>query len=271
MTHILAFANQKGGVGKTTSCVNVAAVLAAKPFRVLVIDLDPQGNATMGSGVHKLKLEYSMNEFLQGQADFKQSCFMQTPAGYDLLPANRDLTAAEIALLKKPNHHFCLRDLLAPVRDNYDFILIDCPPSLNVLTLNAFCVATHLLITMQCEYYALEGLSDLMNTFTQIKENLNPNFKLLGILRTMFDTRSRLCLEVSEQLADHFGNTLFQTTIPRNVRLAEAPSHGLPAMLYDRTCRGATAYVVFTHELLKRLQKVTPKATPTEIVEETVA
>lgn len=253
-TKIYAFANQKGGVGKTTSCVNLAASLAFYQQRVLVLDLDPQGNATMGSGVDKGSVDLSMNELLQGEAKIQDTIIHQTPAGYDLIPANSDLTAANVVLVKRAGAELSLKKALESVKSEYDFILMDCPPSLSMLTLNALVAAEAVIVTMQCEYFALEGLTDLLNTVSELQGSANPNLFLFGIVRTMFDPRSRLSVEVSSQLIEHFGNTVFQTVIPRNVRLAEAPSYGLPAYLYDKNSRGAAAYLALASEWLKRIK-----------------
>lgn len=252
MNKVIAFANQKGGVGKTTSCVNVAAALAASNCRVLLVDLDPQGNATMGSGIDKNKLNASINEVLQGQVDIEIAIIPKTEAGYAILPANGDLTAAEVALLGKPHHERRLKDALNKVRHLYPIILIDCPPSLNMLTLNALVAADSVIVPMQCEYYALEGLSALMNTIEQIKNNLNPGLKMEGIVRTMYDPRNRLSTEVSAQLIAHFGHKVYQSVIPRNIRLAEAPSHGMPILLYDKTSKGSESYMSLAGEILKQ-------------------
>lgn len=251
---VYAFANQKGGVGKTTSCVNLAASLVYYQQRVLMIDLDPQGNATMGSGVDKGSLELSMNELLQGEADINEVIIRQTPAGYDLLPANSDLTAANVVLLKRDNAQFRLADEISKVTHDYDYILLDCPPSLSMLTLNGLVAADAVIIAMQCEYFALEGLSDLLTTVRELQENVNEKLGVFGIIRTMFDPRNRLSIEVSSQLIEHFGNKVFQTVIPRNIRLAEAPSYGLPVYLYDKNSRGSAAYLALASELLRRVK-----------------
>jgi chromosome partitioning protein len=252
---IYAFANQKGGVGKTTSCVNLAASLHSYGQRILLLDLDPQGNATMGSGVDKTSLSASINELLLGSVDIEEAIHRQTPAGYDLVGANSDLTEAEALLIKRVNQEYQLKNVLNTIRDRYDYILMDCPPSLNMLTINALVAADAVIIAMQCEYYAMEGLSDLINTITQLRASRNPNLEIGGIIRTLFDPRNRLCIEVSRQLITHFQSKVFQTVIPRNVRLAEAPSYGLPAHMYDKNSRGAVAYMVLASEFLKRAQQ----------------
>ncbi len=255
MSKVIALANQKGGVGKTTSSVNLASALHLLKQRVLLVDSDPQGNATMGSGVNKNELNLTINEVLQETADVSVVIQRATPGGYDLLPANGDLTAAEINLINKPQRERKLKQALSTLEDNYDFILIDCPPSLNMLTLNALVAANSLLIPMQCEYYALEGLTALLHTMEQVKHNLNPTLHIEGILQTMFDPRNRLAQDVVKQLKMHFPSKVYRTVIPRNVRLAEAPSHGVPVLLYDKTSRGATAYLALASEILKQTQK----------------
>lgn len=256
---VIAFANQKGGVGKTTCCVNLAASLVLSKQRVLVCDLDPQGNATMGSGVDKNAVEFSMNDLLQGKVGVEEVIVPQTPAGYDLIPANSDLTVAEVVLLKKQGEPLFLSKALAPIKRHYDYIFFDCPPSLNMLTVNALVAADAVMIAMQCEYFALEGLSDLINTFKQLKGSLNSKLQIAGIIRTMYDGRNRLAAEVSSQLIDHFGNKVFQTVIPRNVRLAEAPSYGLPVQLYDKHSRGSAAYFALASEFLRREKNAAKK------------
>ncbi len=256
LTRVIAFANQKGGVGKTTSCVNVAAGLAVSNSKVLLIDLDPQGNATMGSGVDKNLTQHTVNDVLQGNMNVKDAIITKTLGGFALLPANSDLTAAEVALLRKPQQEKNLKEALNSIRTQYDFIVIDCPPSLNMLTLNALVAADSVIVPMQCEYYALEGLSALMSTIDQVKKNLNPELIIEGIIRTMYDPRNRLSTEVSAQLIAHFGHKVYQTVIPRNVRLAEAPSHGMPIILYDRASRGSESYIALAKEIIKQNSKM---------------
>jgi chromosome partitioning protein len=250
MAHILAVANQKGGVGKTTTSVNLAAGLAQSGRRVLLVDLDPQGNATMGSGVNKSKLERTVYHVLLGLGDVS-NIRMRVESGYDLVPANRDLAGAEVELVNLPNREARLRTALESIAADYDFILIDCPPSLSLLTVNAFAAAAEVLIPMQCEYYALEGLSDLVGTIKRVRAHLNPRLEIAGLLRTMFDPRNTLAHQVSQQLEQHFGDKVYRTLVPRNVRLAEAPSYGAPAVTWDKASKGAQAYVALTEEILK--------------------
>ncbi|MFC3679380.1 ParA family protein [Bacterioplanoides pacificum] len=252
MSKILAIANQKGGVGKTTTAVNLAASLVATKRRVLLVDLDPQGNATMGSGIDKHDLELSLYDVLTGDSRTASAIQKAQPAGYDVLPGNGDLVAAEVELMELSRKESRLRDALGEVRPDYDYILIDCPPSLNMLTLNALVAAQGVLIPMQCEYYALEGLSALMQTIESLKESLNPKLEIEGLLRTMYDPRNSLTQDVSEQLKEYFGDKVYGTVIPRNVRLAEAPSHGLPALIYDKSSRGAVAYLALAGEMNRR-------------------
>ena len=252
MGKIIAVANQKGGVGKTTTSINLGASLAAAKRRVLLVDLDPQGNATMGSGVDKRNVERSSYEVLMGESSVEQVAVAVEHSSYSLLPANSDLTGAEVALLEEIGREMRLRQALKPVRDNYDYLIIDCPPSLNMLTVNALVAADSVMIPMQCEYYALEGLSALLETVEKIRSLLNPNLRVEGLLRTMYDPRNNLSTQVSQQLVKHFGSKVYSTVIPRNVRLAEAPSHGLPALLYDRNSSGALAYLALAGEVLRR-------------------
>lgn len=251
MARIIAIANQKGGVGKTTTAVNLAAALARTPKRVLLIDLDPQGNATMGSGIDKRDLEMSTTNVLLGEAGARET-IVRSEDGFDLLPCNIDLTAAEIQLMDMPNREQRLKQALQPVRDDYDFILIDCPPSLSLLTLNALTAADSVLVPMQCEYYALEGLSSLLSTIDALKGRLNPQLEIEGVLRTMFDVRNNLANAVSAELTNHFGELVFRTIVPRNVRLAEAPSHGQSILGYDKSSRGGVAYLGLAGEVLRR-------------------
>ena len=252
MSKIIAVANQKGGVGKTTTSINLGASFAAMKRRVLLVDLDPQGNATMGSGVDKRSLERSSYDVLMGEASVGDVALAVEHSGYSLLPANSDLTGAEVALLEEIGREMRLRQALRPVRDSYDYLIIDCPPALNMLTVNALVAADSVMIPMQCEYYALEGLSALLETVEKIRTLLNPSLKVEGLLRTMYDPRNNLSTQVSQQLVKHFGNKVYSTVIPRNVRLAEAPSHGLPALLYDRNSSGALAYLALAGEILRR-------------------
>jgi chromosome partitioning protein len=252
VSRVIAIANQKGGVGKTTTCVNLAASLASGGRAVMLLDLDPQGNATQGLGVDKRRLERTTYEVLLGEAPLEQALQRPLDGHLHLLPANGDLTAAEVQILSLHGKEGRLRTALAPLRERYDYILIDCPPALNMLTVNALSASDSVLIPVQCEYYALEGLSALLQTIETLRARANPALEIEGLLRTMFDPRSRLATEVARQLLEHFGERVFRTVIPRNVRLAEAPSHGLPALLYDRQSRGAIAYLALAGELEKR-------------------
>ena len=251
MSAVIAVANQKGGVGKTTTSVNLAAALAMAKLRVLLVDMDPQGNATVGSGLDKHQVDLTTCEVLLGEAGVEETMVAPRDDGLFVLPANGDLTAAEVALMERTDQQLRLRAVLQEVRPKFDYIVIDCPPSLNMLTINALAAADRLLIPVQCEYYALEGLTALLNTIERVQEQLNPALHIEGLLRTMFDPRSRLSKEVSMQLLEHFGDKVYRTVIPRNVRLAEAPSFGLPVVHYDRTARGAVAHMALAGELLR--------------------
>lgn len=252
MGRIISIANQKGGVGKTTTCINLAASMAATKRKVLVIDLDPQGNATMASGVDKYQVDATAYDLLVEDIPFAEVVCQDTTGHYDLIAANGDVTAAEIKLMEVFAREVRLKNALAPVRDHYDFIFIDCPPSLNLLTINAMAASDSVLVPMQCEYFALEGLTALMDTISKLAAVVNENLKIEGLLRTMYDPRNRLSNEVSDQLKKHFGDKVYRTVIPRNVRLAEAPSHGKPAMYYDKYSAGAKAYLALAGEILRR-------------------
>jgi len=258
MAKVLAITNQKGGVGKTTTTVNLAASLAAAKKRVLLIDLDPQGNATMGSAIDKGKLKITVYDVLLGTKGVREASIYSEAGRYDILPANRELAGAEIELVDIENRETRLKNSLQAVQDDYDFILIDCPPALNLLTLNGLCAAKSVMIPMQCEYYALEGLSDLVNTIRKVRANLNSDLQIEGLLRTMYDPRNSLAQQVSQQLLQHFGDKVYRTVIPRNVRLAEAPSFGLPALYHDRESRGTQAYLALAGELLNNAIMVEP-------------
>jgi chromosome partitioning protein len=254
MARIFCIANQKGGVGKTTTAVNLAAGIAAHDQRVLLVDLDPQGNATMGSGIDKRTLATSVYQVLLGMTDVSSARRVSEIGGYEMLGANRELAGAEVELVDLEHRETRLKDALSAVDDRYEFILIDCPPSLSLLTLNGLCAAHGVIIPMQCEYFALEGLADLVNTIQRVASHLNPDLRIIGLLRVMFDPRMTLQQQVSEQLVAKFGGKVFDTIIPRNVRLAEAPSYGVPGVAYDRASKGAQAYVAFGAEMIERVR-----------------
>lgn len=249
MAKVIAIANQKGGVGKTTTAVNLAASLAAIHQKVLLVDLDPQGNATMGSGVDKNGLVHTSNDVLLRDCLAEQAT-LSTVGGFDLMPSNGDLTVAEVSLMEQNHRETFLFKALQPLQSMYHYIFIDCPPALNTLTINALVAADSVLIPMQCEYYALEGLAALLSTIEQVQQSVNPRLQIEGVLRTMYDARNRLCSDVSKQLLEHFNHKVYRTVVPRNVRLAEAPSHGLSALQYDKNSPGAAAYMVLASELM---------------------
>lgn len=252
MARVLAVANQKGGVGKTTTSVNLAAGLAEAGQRVLLVDLDPQGNATMGSGIDKRSLQWTVYHVLLGLRTAEAVRVRSESGGFDVLPANRDLAGAEVEMVELEHRDVRLKSALQPLANQYDFILLDCPPALNLLTLNGLVAADAVVIPMQCEYYALEGLSDLINTIKKVRMHLNPSIEIAGLLRTMFDPRNTLSQQVSAQLQEHFGAKVYDTIIPRNIRLAEAPSYGAPAIQFDRSCKGSQAYLALVEEILGR-------------------
>ncbi len=266
MTKIFCVANQKGGVGKTTTTVNLAAGLAKVGQRVLMVDLDPQGNATMGSGVDKRKLELTVYDVLLESASVREARatsakLIEAGCGYDILGANRELAGAEVELVEVERREKRLKLAMAEVDQDYDFILIDCPPSLSMLTLNGLCCAHGVIVPMQCEYFALEGLTDLVNTIKQVHANLNRDLAIIGLLRVMFDPRITLQQQVSDQLKAHFGDKVFNAVIPRNVRLAEAPSYGVPGVVFDPCSKGAQAFVAFAQEMVERIERMTPGST----------
>jgi len=263
--HVIAIANQKGGVGKTTTTVNLGASLAAMGDRVLLIDLDPQGNATMGCGCDKNNIELNIYDWMMDNRSLGDVIVHVKP-NFDLMPSNTDLTAVEIELMQQTSREKRLSERLAPVANDYDFVIIDCPPSLNILTLNALIAADGVLIPMQCEYYALEGLTALLETIAGVRQTANPDLALEGILRTMYDPRNGLTRDVSRQLINHFGDDVFRTVIPRNIRLAEAPSHGEPVLYYDKQSRGSVAYQALAGELRRKHLKRTGADGVTETV-----
>ena len=260
MAKIFCVANQKGGVGKTTTTVNLAAGLAKIGQRVLMVDLDPQGNATMGSGVDKRSLAVSVYEVLVDGVPLRHAAVLAEKCGYHVVGANRELAGAEIELVQLPQREMRLKNALAEVDADYDFVLIDCPPSLSMLTLNGLCAAHGVVVPMQCEYFALEGVTDLVHTIKQVHANLNPDLQIIGLLRVMFDPRTTLQQQVSEQLKSHFGDKVFNTVIPRNVRLAEAPSYGLPGVVFDPSAKGSQAFIAFAQEMVERVQSMDEKA-----------
>ena len=254
VARVFCIANQKGGVGKTTTAINLAAALAKLKQRVLLIDLDPQGNSTMGSGIDKSSLAHNLYQVLIGEAQINEAIVASENGGYDVLPSNRELSVEEIDLVGMDERELQLKQAIAQVESEYDFVLIDCPPTLSLLTLNGLAAAHGVIIPMQCEYFALEGLSDLVNTIKRVHRNINPDLSLIGLLRVMYDPRITLQQQVSAQLEAHFGEKVFKTVIPRNIRLAEAPSHGMPGVTYDPTSRGAQAYIAFGAEVIERVR-----------------
>ncbi|MBX3608924.1 MAG: ParA family protein [Hydrogenophaga sp.] len=256
MAKIFCVANQKGGVGKTTTTVNLAAGLAKVGQRVLMVDLDPQGNATMGSGVDKRAMQLSVYDVLLESASVNEAAVFSEKCGYHVLGANRELAGAEVELVEVERRERRLKQALAAVADQFDFVLIDCPPSLSMLTLNGLCSAHGVIVPMQCEYFALEGLTDLVNTIKQVHANLNKDLQIIGLLRVMFDPRITLQQQVSDQLKAHFADKVFDTVIPRNVRLAEAPSYGLPGVVFDPSARGSQAFVAFAEEMVQRIKRM---------------
>ena len=264
---ILAITNQKGGVGKTTTCVNLAASLASLEKRVLLIDLDPQGNASTGSGIDKAHLKYSIYHVLINAKTLKDVIVRSEKGGYDVAPSNRELAGAEVELVHEIAREMRLKEAIAKIKQFYDYILLDCPPALNLVTVNALTAANAVMIPMQCEYYALEGLSDLVNTIKKVRAHLNPTLEIEGLLRTLFDNRNMLANQVSAQLISHFGDKVYKTMIPRNIRLAEAPSYGLPVLNYDKSSKGAVAYLELAKEIVKK-ETTSSKASAKETIKE---
>ena len=254
MAHIIAIANQKGGVGKTTTAVNLAASLAVLKKRVLLVDMDSQGNATMGSGVQKNDLLYSVTDVLLGEVPL-ETAITKSEVGYKVLGSNRDLAGVELAIAEQDGREFILREALKEIEQDYDFIIIDCAPSLSLITINALAAVEGVIIPMQCEYYALEGLADLTQTIDRIQQAVNPNLEIVGVVRTMYDARNALTRDVAEELQQYFGKRLYETVIPRNVRLAEAPAHGLPVIYFEKSSKGAVAYLNLAAEVIKKIKK----------------
>lgn len=250
MPRVLVITNQKGGVGKTTTSINLAASLVTAGRKVLLVDLDPQGNATMGSGIDKRGLKATVYQVLLGETSISAVRLRSQSGGFDVIPANRELAGAEVEMVDLPERETRLKTALEDIKDQYDFVLIDCPPALNLLTVNGLCAADAVMIPMQCEYYALEGLSDLVQTIKKVRASLNPGLEIEGLLRTMYDPRNMLAQQVSDQLQQHFGDKVYRTVIPRNIRLAEAPSHGLPVLNFDRQSKGALAYLALAGEMI---------------------
>jgi chromosome partitioning protein len=249
---ILAITNQKGGVGKTTTCVNLAASLADAGHLVLLIDLDPQGNATTGSGLDKASLQHTIYHVLIGELTLAEAIQRSEKGKFDIVPANRNLAGAEVELVNETGREARLKQALTEMKGRYDYVLLDCPPALNLVTVNALTAADAVMIPMQCEYYALEGLSDLVNTIKKVRASLNPRLEIEGLLRTLYDNRNMLAQQVSAQLESHFGDKVYRTVIPRNIRLAEAPSYGMPVLVYDKSSKGAQAYVELAAEIIQR-------------------
>lgn len=254
----LAITNQKGGVGKTTTCVNLAASLADAGHKVLLVDLDPQGNATTGSGLDKGSLQHTIYHVLIGELSLPEVIQRSDKGKFDIAPSNRNLAGAEVELVNESGRETRLKQALSDMQGRYDYVLLDCPPALNLVTVNALTAADAVMIPMQCEYYALEGLSDLVNTIKKVRASLNPRLEIEGLLRTLYDNRNMLAQQVSAQLQSHFGDKVYQTVIPRNIRLAEAPSYGMPVLVYDKSSKGAQAYVELAAEIIRRTSAKSP-------------